>query len=72
MVANEEGLEVGGFRTGRVGIDYKPTEADQLDRLLTEIKVIDIQALPESTYHFFLTSARNQYFRTGIKGQDSR
>ncbi len=70
IVARNEALEVGGFRTGLVGIagtDYRPPVPDRLPVLFEENRSVDIKQLPESAYRYFLSAARNQYFWDGNK-----
>ncbi len=70
IVAANEALEIGGFRSGQVGIagtDYKPPLADKLDALFDDQVKVNIAGLPKTAYRFFLSSARNQYFWDGNK-----
>ncbi len=70
IVAKDEALEVGGFRTGGVtiaGTEYTLPRWYQLDQHFAENAYIDTNVLPGSAYRFFLQSARNQYFWDGNK-----
>jgi len=70
-VAKNEALEVGGFRTGNVGIegtDYKPPSPAVLDDVFAKlVSQTTNDNLPDSAYRFFLKSAAAQFFWDGNK-----
>lgn len=73
LVAKDEALEVGGFRSGQVGIsgtDYRPPQAgDALNAAFeTLLKNYSTAAtVPEKAFGLFLDAARAQFFYDGNK-----
>lgn len=73
LVAKEEALEVGGFRSGQVGIsgtDYRPPQAGEtlnaaFDTLLENYATA--VTMPEKAFGLFLDAARAQFFYDGNK-----
>ena len=72
ILARDEALEIGHFRSGRVGIAgtwYSPPPANELNELF-ERMLHEIGALPdirEQAYRLHLDFARNQFFYDGNK-----
>lgn len=72
IIARDEALEIGRFRSGRVGIagtEYVPPLAEELDkvftRMLCEIRVM--KDVREQAFRVHLDFARNQFFYDGNK-----
>ncbi len=71
IVAKGEALEVGGFRSGQVGIegtDYQPPPADELDARFAQLAKRTLEGrLPESAHRYFLEAAAAQFLWDGNK-----
>lgn len=72
VIAKDEALEVGQFRSGQVsiaGTEYMPPKADELDEIfeVTIKKILEISDLREQAYRLHLDFARNQFFYDGNK-----
>ncbi|GAB6059715.1 Fic family protein [Desulfonatronum parangueonense] len=71
IIAKDEALEVGAFRSGRVGIsgtDYQPPEPESLDDLFQAmIEALEQYSLRDQAYALHLLFARNQFFFDGNK-----
>ena len=72
IIAKDDTLEIGQFRSGGVGIastSYSPPPADTLDTVFEEM-LEEIRAMPdarEQAYRLHLDFARNQFFYDGNK-----
>lgn len=73
LIARDEALEWGVFRTGKVGIagttTYQAPPADQLDSILqTELtEILKMKDPVEQALYYFLWAAYNQFFWDGNK-----
>lgn len=73
LVAKDEALEVGGFRSGQVGIsgtDYRPPQAGDALNAAFETLLENYSAaatVPEKAFGLFLDAARAQFFYDGNK-----
>lgn len=72
VIAKDEALEVGQFRSGQVsiaGTEYKPPKADELDDIFdaTIENILEIEDIREQAYRLHLDFARNQFFYDGNK-----
>lgn len=72
VIAKDEALEVGQFRSGQVsiaGTEYMPPKADELDEIfeVTIKEIQEIDDLREQAYRLHLDFARNQFFYDGNK-----
>ncbi len=72
VIAKDEALEVGQFRSGQVsiaGTEYMPPKADQLDGIFAStIKdIVAIEDVREQAYRLHLDFALNQFFYDGNK-----
>lgn len=72
IIAKDEALEVGQFRSGQVGIagtDYTPPKPHELesvfDNVMEEVKAVS--NIPGQAYLIHLLFARNQFFYDGNK-----
>ncbi len=72
IIAKNEALEVGRFRSGQVsiaGTDHQPPHADQLDDVFryTLDDILTIKDIQEQAYRLHLDFAYNQFFYDGNK-----
>jgi len=72
VIAKDEALEVGQFRSGQVsiaGTEYRPPNADELDDIFiaTIEDILEIEDIREQAYRLHLDFARNQFFYDGNK-----
>ena len=72
VIAKNEVLEVGQFRSGQVsitGTEYRPPKADDLDDIFaaTIEDILEIEDIQEQAYRLHLDFARNQFFYDGNK-----
>jgi len=72
IIAKDEDLEVGRFRSGGVGIqgtDYTPPKAERLEELFSEVinNILKIQNICAQAYQIHLDFARSQFFYDGNK-----
>lgn len=71
LVAKDEALDIGEFRTGQVGIegtDYRPPAPKELDARFAQLAMLTVKAnLPKGAYRYFLKAAAAQFFWDGNK-----
>ncbi|WP_245587878.1 Fic family protein [Desulfovibrio inopinatus] len=72
IIAKDEVLEIGQFRSGQVGIagtEYTPPRAETLDKNFSEmlIHIKKLHDICEQAYRLHLDFARNQFFYDGNK-----
>lgn len=72
IIAKDEALEVGRFRSGQVGIagtDYCPPAPEELEKSFEEMLAVvkGTVSIPEQAYLLHLFFARNQFFYDGNK-----
>ncbi|MDD3311196.1 Fic family protein [Pseudodesulfovibrio sp.] len=72
VIAKDEALEVGQFRSGQVsiaGTEYRPPKADELDDIFaaTIEDILELEDIREQAYRLHLDFARNQFFYDGNK-----
>jgi prophage maintenance system killer protein len=72
VIAKDEALEVGQFRSGQVsiaGTEHRPPKADELDDIFaaTIKDILEIEDIREQACRLHLDFARNQFFYDGNK-----
>ena len=72
VIAKDEALEVGQFRSGQVsiaGTEYRPPKAYELDDIFaaTIEDILEIEDIREQAFRLHLDFARNQFFYDGNK-----
>ena len=72
VIAKDEALEIGQFRSGQVsiaGTEYRPPKADELDDIFaaTIEDILELEDIREHAYRLHLDFARNQFFYDGNK-----
>lgn len=72
VIAKDEALEVGQFRSGQVsiaGTEYKPPKADELDELFERVikEILELGDICQQAYRLHLDFARSQFFYDGNK-----
>ncbi|SMF03680.1 Fic family protein [Desulfovibrio gilichinskyi] len=72
IIAKDEALEVGQFRSGQVGIagtEYEPPKADELEDLFPVVinEILKLSDSCEQAYRIHLDFARSQFFYDGNK-----
>ncbi len=72
IIAKDEALEIGQFRTGQVsiaGTEYTPPHADKLDDIFqtTITALLQLEDIREQAYRLHLDVAYNQFFYDGNK-----
>lgn len=72
IIAKDEALEIGQFRSGGVGIagtEYKPPAASELDDVFINVveAILTIDDIREQAYRIHLDFSRSQFFYDGNK-----
>ncbi|OEU66400.1 MAG: cell filamentation protein Fic [Desulfovibrio sp. S3730MH75] len=72
VIAKDEVLEIGQFKSGQIGIagtDYVPPKADELEELFPNVitEILKIEDIREQGYRIHLDFAHNQFFYDGNK-----
>ncbi len=72
VIAKDEALEVGQFRSGQVsiaGTEYRPPKASELEGLFVSVidEILVLEGICEQAYRLHLDFARSQFFYDGNK-----
>ncbi len=72
VIAKDEALEIGQFRSGQVsiaGTEYIPPLASELEELFKRVikEILELEGICEQAYRLHLDFARNQFFYDGNK-----